>query len=116
MNPMYRVSMIVALSSFSLTACNHNLLKTADSSPTTTTPNKTQATPNKTAKTVIKAKTVATPKPVVNTTTTTSSDASPERSLKEIADEALASKGKLTKEQITAILKTQSVCRAVDYK
>ena len=37
-------------------------------------------------------------------------------SLKEIADEALASKGQLTKEQINAILKTHSVCRAVDYK
>ena len=117
MNPMYRVSMIVALSSFSLTACNHNLLKTTNSNtPTTTTPNKTQTTPNKPTKTVIKAKTVSTPKPVISAATPTNSRPSPERSLKEIADEALASKGQLTKEQINAILKTQSVCRAIDYK
>jgi hypothetical protein len=108
--------MIVALSSFSLTACNHNLFKTDLSAATTTTPTKTQPTPSKPSKTVIKAKPVSAPKPVISTATTTDSNPSPERSLKEIANEALASKGKLTKEQINAILKTQSVCRAIDYK
>ena len=117
MNPMYRVSMIMMLSSIGLSACNHNLLKTNNSTTTsTTTPNKTQTTPSKPTKTVIKAKTVITPKPMISAATPTNSRPSPERSLKEIADEALASKGQLTKEQINAILKTQSVCRAIDYK
>ena len=84
---MYRVSMIVALTSVSLTACNHNLLKTTNSNtPTTTTPNETQTTPNKPTKTVIKAKTVSAPNPVISAATPTNADPSPERSLKEIAE------------------------------
>lgn len=49
---------------------------------------------------------------VAATTTTAGATKPPQRkSLRDIADNAMASKGKLSAREINAILKTQSVCR-----
>ncbi len=114
MNPLYRVSLIVTLSSLALSACNHNLFKNPEA--TTAVAVKPNTSRVKPPKSVIQQKKIKKTSVASTNVTTTHSNPSPDKSLKEIADEALASKGQLTREQVNAILKTQSVCRAVDYK